>query len=138
MTMQFSDAVRNAAAAAKESAVGVSPRLRFYSGAVPANCAAARTGTLLAEIALPADWMVPGIAGQLVKNGAWSTTGLAAASTGTAAGYFAVMDNAGTTCHHQGTVTATGGGGDMTIDNVSIASGQAVVVQSYSLTEGNG
>ena len=37
----------------------------------------------------------------------------------------------------QGTVTLTGGGGDMTLDNTSIASGQAVNVTSFTLTDGN-
>jgi hypothetical protein len=36
----------------------------------------------------------------------------------------------------QGNVTATGGGGDMTIDNVSIAAGQQVTVTSFTLTAG--
>jgi hypothetical protein len=47
------------------------------------------------------------------------------------------MDSGGTVCHMQGTVTATGGGGDMTIDNTSIASGQSVTVTGFTLTEGN-
>jgi hypothetical protein len=37
----------------------------------------------------------------------------------------------------QGTVTATGGGDDMTIDHTSIASGQTVNVTSFTLTDGN-
>jgi hypothetical protein len=37
----------------------------------------------------------------------------------------------------QGTITATGGGGDMTLDNTSITSGQQVQITSWSLTDGN-
>jgi hypothetical protein len=37
----------------------------------------------------------------------------------------------------QGTVTATGGGGDMTVDNVSFAAAQAFTVTSFTLTAGN-
>jgi hypothetical protein len=37
----------------------------------------------------------------------------------------------------QGTVTATGGGGDLTVDNVSFASGQAFTVTGFTLTDGN-
>jgi hypothetical protein len=33
--------------------------------------------------------------------------------------------------------TATGGGGDLTLDNVSIASSQTVTISTYSLTAGN-
>lgn len=35
-----------------------------------------------------------------------------------------------------GTVTATGGGGDMTLDNVSIASGQTVTITSFTYDSG--
>jgi hypothetical protein len=34
----------------------------------------------------------------------------------------------------QGTITASGGGGDMTLDNVSIATGQTVNVTGFTLT----
>ena len=54
---------------------------------------------------------------------------------GTAA-HFEIMDSGGTTCHMQGTVTATGGGGDMEIDNTSIATGQQVTVTAFTLTAG--
>ena len=37
------------------------------------------------------------------------------------------------TAHIQGSVTATGGGGDMTLDNTSIASGQTVTITSFTL-----
>jgi len=35
-----------------------------------------------------------------------------------------------------GTITATGGGGDMTLDNVSIASGQTVTISSFTYDSG--
>ena len=63
--------------------------------------------------------------------------GLAAAGTGTAATYYRIWDSAGTTCFIQGTVTATGGGGDMTMDNTSIAENQVVTVNTFSIAAGN-
>ena len=36
----------------------------------------------------------------------------------------------------QGTITATGGGGDMTLDNTSIASAQQVTITSFTLSAG--
>ena len=57
-------------------------------------------------------------------------------ATGTAA-HFRLYDSAGTTCHLQGTVTATGGGGDMTVDSVSFTAGQQFTVTSFTLTDGN-
>ncbi|MGA4923535.1 hypothetical protein, partial [Bacillus subtilis] len=57
-------------------------------------------------------------------------------ATGTAA-HFRIYASDGTTAHIQGTVTATGGGGDLTLDNTSIASGQAIAISSFSITAAN-
>lgn len=131
--MQRSVAVNNARLDAVETTIGASPKLRIYSGAMPANCAAARTGTLIAEIALPSDWMAAASGAAKAKSGTWSVAAAAAGTTG----YYSIMDNAGSTCHEQGTVTATGGGGDMTVDNTSVALGQTVTVTSFQWTSGN-
>lgn len=133
MTIQFSVAVRNAMLDAIETTSGTSAKLRILTGAVPANCAAAQTGTLLVEMALPADWMAAASGGTKALAGSWTGTGAAA---GTAA-HYRIVDTAGTTCHEQGTVTATGGGGDLTLDNTSIASAQAVTITSKTLTAPN-
>lgn len=134
MATQFSTAVRNARADAIESTIGVSAILRIRTGAPPANCAAARTGTILATLNLPSDWMAAASGGSKVKTGTWEDT--VADNTGTA-GYYEIMDSSATTCGIQGTVTATGGGGDMTIDNTSITAGQDVTVTGYTINEGN-
>jgi hypothetical protein len=47
------------------------------------------------------------------------------------------MYDTGGTCHAQGSVTATGGGGDLTLDNVNIASGQTVSVATWAFTDAN-
>lgn len=135
--MQLSVAARNALLDAIETATGTSPKLRFYSGSAPANCAAARTGTLLAEGTLPSDWMAAASSGAKALAGTWTITGQAGASTGTNIGHYAIMDNAGTTCHEQGTVTVTGGGGDVTVDNISIANAQVCTITSKTLTAPN-
>ena len=109
-----------------------SAKLYIYSGSVPANCAAAATGTLLASGTLPSDWMNAASGGTKTLLGTWTLTGVAAGT----AGYFRVLDNAGTTVGIQGTVTATGAGGDMTLDNTSIAVSQVVNITSFTLTAG--
>lgn len=134
MTLQYSVAVRNARLDVVESTIGTGPLLRIRTGAVPANCAAARTGTVLVTATLPSDWLGAASGGVKSLSGTWQD--LSADATGTAA-HFEVMDSSGTTCHMQGTVTATGGGGDMTLDNTSIAAGQAVNITSFSITAGN-
>lgn len=133
MTIQMSVASRNASLDAFETTAGTTAKLRILTGAQPADCATAQSGTLLCEMTLPSDWMNAASAGAKTKLGTWSGTGAAA---GTAA-HFRIVDNAGTTCHMQGTVTATGGGGDMTLDNTSIAVSQAVTANTFSLSASN-
>lgn len=130
--MQFSVAVRNARLDAIETTISTAPTLEIRSGTVPATCATADAGTLLASIACPSDWLGAASSGQKDKSGTWQDT--SADATGVAA-HFRVK--AGATCHIQGTVTATGGGGDMTLDNTSLAATQPFVVSSFSLIDGN-
>jgi len=135
MTIQLSTAVRNARLDAIETAIGVSAKLQIWTGSMPANCAAAATGTKVLDDALASDWMANAASGQKSMNGLpVAGTGINGGGT---AGYFRIYDSAGTTCHLQGTVTATGGGGDMTIDNTSIANGQTVNITGFTLTDGN-
>ena len=134
MALQYSVTVRNAQLDAVETTVGTAPLLRIYSGSAPANCAAAASGTLLAEATLPSDWMAAANSGTKALSGTWQDA--SANATGTA-GHWRLYDSGGTTCHAQGTVTATGGGGDMTLDNTSIASGQSVTITSFTITAGN-
>jgi hypothetical protein len=132
--MQYSVAVRNARLDAIESTIGTSPILRIRTGSVPATCATADAGTVLATMTLPSDWMSAAASGVKDKLGTWQDT--SADATGTAA-HYRIYDSAGTTCHIQGTVTATGGGGDLQLDNTSIAATQSVTVSTYQITGGN-
>jgi hypothetical protein len=133
MAVQLSVAVRNAQLDQFEVVTGTSAKLQLRTGAPPANAAASDTGTLLVEMTLPSDWMAAASSGSKALAGSWTGTG---AADGTAA-HFRIKDNAGTTTHLQGTVTATSGGGDMTLDNTSIATSQTVTVTTFTLTAGN-
>jgi hypothetical protein len=134
MVVQLSTTVRNARLDAIETAIGTSAVLKIRTGAAPANCGTADSGTVLATLSLPSDWMAAASSGSKAKSGTWEDT--SADNAGTAA-HFRVYASDGTTCHLQGTVTATGGGGDMTLDNVSIGAGQAVTITGFTLTDGN-
>lgn len=134
MALQFSVAVRNARLDSVETTVGTSAVLQIRSGSVPANCAAANTGIVLATLNLPSDWMTAASAGSKTISGSWQDS--AADATGIA-GHFRIFDTSVTTCHIQGTITISGGGGDMELDNTSIAVGQQVTVTSFTLTDGN-
>lgn len=140
MALQYSVGVRNAKLDAVEThligafTVAGAPILMIRTGAVPANCAAANTGTVLATLNLPGDPFANAGSGTKAKTGTWED--LLADASGTA-GHFRVYNNDGTTCHIQGTVTATGGGGDMTVNNTSFAANQPVTVTGFTITAGN-
>lgn len=132
MAVQFSVRIRDAWLDSNEAVTGPSPKLRIYTGSKPADCDAAATGTLLAEVTCPSDWMAAASGGSKVLAGSWTV----AASAGGIAGYYRLYDSAGANCDEQGTITATGGGGAMTLDNTNIAAGQTVTITSKTLTAG--
>lgn len=134
MALQYSTTVRNAKLDAVETAIGTDAVLKIRSGAAPANCATADSGTVLATLTLPTDWLAAASAGAKAKSGTWSDT--SADATGTAA-HFRIYASDGTTIHAQGTVTATGGGGDLTLDTVSIVAAATVTITSFSIAAGN-
>lgn len=133
MSLQYSTALRNAQLNAIESTIGTDALFRIYTGSVPATPATAASGALLVEIGCPTDWMAAASSGSVAKSGTWSGTAIA---DGTA-GYWRLYDSTGTTCGAQGTVTASGGGGDAIIDNTSIATGQVVTVTTFTVAAGN-
>lgn len=117
MARQYSTTVRTDKQAAIETAIGASPKLQLRTGAPPANCAAADTGTLIVEMTLPADWVTQS-GGVSTKAGTWSA---AATGAGTnVAGHYRIKNNAGSTTHEQGNVY------------------QSLVIATNALTAANG
>jgi hypothetical protein len=134
MAVQLSTTVRNARLDQIETTIGTSAVLKIRTGAAPADCGTADSGTVLASMTLPSDWAAAASGGSKAKSGTWSDA--SADNTGTAA-HFRLYASDGTTCHLQGTVTATGGGGDLTLDSTSITAAQAVTITGFTLTDGN-
>jgi len=131
MTIQLSATVQNAMLNAIETGIGTSAVVKIRTGAQPADTSTADSGTVLATFNLASDWMAAASSG----SKAFSSVPIedsSADATGTAA-HYRVYASDGTTAHMQGTVTATGGGGDMTIDNTSIVAGQAVQITSWAI-----
>lgn len=129
MTIQFAQSTGHAMLDAIETDLGASPVLYLRSGSAPGTCAGADTGTLISTIAMAAD--------AFQAAGSWAKAITAALSDTSA-------DNAGTLGHWriktsgavtklQGTITATGGGGDMTVDNTSVTAGQQIDVSSFAI-----
>lgn len=132
-TIQFSTAVRNAMLDGIETATGTAAVIKIRTGAQPATCATADSGTVLATITLASDWM------SAASGGTKSLSGLpisdtSADNTGTA-GHFRIYASDGTTCHIQGSVGTSGT--DMIVDNTSFATGQQFTITSFTITAGN-
>ncbi len=134
MSVNLSVAVRNAQNDAIETAIGTSAVLKIRSGAKPSAITDADAGTVLATLNLPSDWMAASSGGVKGLSGVWQDS--SADATGTAA-HFRIYASDGTTQHIQGTVTLTGGGGDMTVDNTSFVAAQSFTVTAFDVTAGN-
>lgn len=134
MTIKMSVAVRNAGLDALETAIGVSAVLKLRTGAPPTNIADADSGTVVATLPLPSDWMAAAANGSKALAGTWQDASADAPGT---IGHFRVYASNGTTQHIQGTVTNTGGGGDMTVQNVVVEAGQSITITGFTVTAGN-
>jgi len=107
--------------------------LRIYAGSAPANAdASLGAATLLAELTFSSTAFPAASAGSITANAISPDT--SADATGTAA-FFRVLESDGSTVVLQGTVTATGGGGDLTLNTTSLVTGVQVSVTSFVLSE---
>lgn len=133
MALQERIVARNARLDALETATGASAKLKIWTGAPPATCALADSGTLIVAMNLPVDWMNAASLGSKNIAGVWS--GVAVATD--TAGHFRIYETTGTDAYLQGTITATGGGGDMELNTVSITTGDTVTISTFTITAGN-
>lgn len=135
MAIKMSETVRNARLDAIETAIGTAAVLKIRTGAPPTNISDADSGTVLATLTLPSDWMNAASTGSKTKLGTWEDA--TADSAGTAA-HFRIYASNGTTQHLQGTITSVAvGTGDMLLDNDVLAAGQTVTITTFTLTDGN-
>lgn len=134
MTTRLPDASQQAAcdAVVDRIDVGGAGSMKIYTGSQPADADTTPAGTLLVTITLAATAFGSASAAGTATLTSPPRTGTAVA-TGTA-GCFEVVSGGGLKVF-QGTVTATGGGGDFTLDNTSIASAQVVNVSSLTYTQ---
>lgn len=126
MAFQYGTTLRNNQVAQLQATVGGSGTLKIFSGAEPANCAAADPAGLLATIALPATFLTSS-GGTTTLAGIWSVN---ATGAGNAAS-FRIYDGSAV-CHIQGNCST-----DLVLNNTSIAVGQTVTVTAFSVSAGN-
>jgi len=132
MAIQLGLTTRSARLDAIETVIGATAFLQLRTGAAPALCGDADSGTLLCDMQLPADYFNPAANGVMTKLGTWTGTGIGGGGT---IAHFRLKNNAKTVTHMQGTVGQ--GSGDLSLDNVVIANGQTLTVVTFSLTDGN-
>ena len=130
MAIQYSLTHRTNAMSQLNTDIGINAVIKIFSGAAPANCGTADTGSLLVQFAGNAT-AFGAVASQVLTANAVAS--VAAAATGTA-GYFRIYPSAATTTNAvtQGTVAASAA--DMIVTNVSIAAGQTCNFTSLTVT----
>jgi len=107
----------------------------IYSGTPPANVDASLAGnTVLAELAMsnPAFGNATDATPGATATANSISDDTSANATGTAS-FFRILDRDNTP-RIQGTITATGGGGDMELNSTSISSGATVSISSMTIT----
>lgn len=130
MAIQWSVSVRNGRLDAIEVAMGTAAKLQLWTGAPPANVGTAASGTKIAEYSLASDWAAAASGGVKALNGLPLET---TAIVGGTIGYYRFTATDGTTAHEQGTVATSGG--DMTVDNATVTTGQTIRITAFSKTE---
>lgn len=133
MTLDIANSVRNAMLDALETEIGTAPILKIRTGAPP-GIELSDSGTVLANMTLPSDWLSAAVDGSKALSGTWQDP--SADATGTA-GHFRLYKSDGTTQVIEGTITAEGGGGDMELDDISIEAAQEFNILSFVLNAGN-
>lgn len=119
MALTLSAVAVQAMGAALATDIGSAATIEIRTGAKPATPETAASGTLLATVAISGSFTSSG--GALTSADPASVSVVA---TGTAAHFR--LKTSGGTAKLDGTVTATGGGGDMTLSSVSLISGGTV------------
>lgn len=132
MALQLGTGLRNNMVNQYETTVGTSAYIKIFSGAQPADCQTATSGTLLCDVALPSDWFGAASGGTASKSGTWQGTGVAAGT----AGHFRLYNNGTTVCHEQGSCGTSGA--DLNLDNTIIGTGQVVTITSWSRSQSGG
>jgi hypothetical protein len=122
----YSNALRNAVLDSYDTHFPAGSKLQLRSGA-PAGAGNPASGTLLAEVTLPPTPWLAASNGQKELNGLWS----AAVGTSGTIGHFRLING---TKVEEGTVSASGGGGDMILNTVTATLWRVITVLSFTKT----
>jgi hypothetical protein len=132
MALGYAEALRNARLDEITARAGSGALLRIYSGTRPAT--GGTPTTLLAELVCGSPF-APAASGGVLTAGTISDD-TSANSSGTATWFRLVASN-GTTHVLDGSVSGSGGGGDMELSSTSIVELGTVSISSFVITAGN-
>ena len=130
MAVQYSVTHRTNVGTQLATDIGVNAVIKIFTGAPPANCSTADTGTLLVTFAGNATQYGTSVAGVLTTSAIANAT---ASGSGTA-GYYRIYPSAATTTNavEQGTVATSAA--DMIVTSATITSGQTCAFTSKTIT----
>jgi hypothetical protein len=119
---------------------GGTGRVNVYTGSKPATPATAATGTLLGTLTLSSDAAPAASSGATTWNAITEDTSADASGT---PGWFRIYrtdqtapgsSGGGSDSRVDGTVTITGGGGELQFSNVTFVAGGGIFITAFSLT----
>lgn len=134
MAIRYTTATRNALCDAwvdRFDAGSGAGKIRIYTGTQPASANDPVSGTLLAEITLNDPAFGAAVLGAATVDSSPAISG-SVSSTGTAGWWRGLDSDDNVVC--DGSVTATGGGGDITIATTSLTSGGSVTITGGTFT----
>ena len=130
MATHPANVARNAAVNAITALLNSGGTVQIRSGAQPANADTAASGTLLGTLTLSATAFGSAASGTATAN---TITGDSSADATGTAGWFRALTS-GAAAVIDGSITATGGGGDMQLDSVSIVASGTINVTAWTIT----
>lgn len=114
--------------------------VEIRTGAQPDTVATAATGTLLGTLTLNATAFGAATTASPSVATANAITGDSSADATGTAGWFRAYRSAanGSTAIIDGSITASGGGGDMIINNVNVVAGGTIAIDSWTVSQPTG
>lgn len=135
MANGYNLALRKAKADAITTAVGNAGTLTIYSGTQPATGGTATTVLATFTLGSPFAPASTGTLGGTVSISPTLPSAATASASGTASWYR--VSTSGAAQVIDGTVTATGGGGDLQLTTTTITSGLSIQITSWTIAVGN-
>jgi hypothetical protein len=120
----YSDTLRNAILDSYDTHFPAGSHLHLRSGA-PAGANNSAGGTLLVDITLPVSPWAAAVSGVKAKSGLWSAPVLVSGTIG----HYRLVNGSKV---EEGTVTVTGGGGDMTVNTTAATLWRVVTVLAFT------